>query len=278
MLTKEILRQIQPLMAPTTRTLYNKIGKNFTKYRRPDIRIVDAIVKSLGLDDKRKIIDVGAGSGNYSYALAERGYDIIALEPSQVMSDQAISIRSNVQWLTGSAEKIPLPDNSVDGAICILSAHHFKSLGKSFKEMARICRTGPIVVFTFDPRHAKDFWFADYFPNIWEHTFEVFPPIEEVKELIADISGRNVKPIIFKLPEDLNDFFMAAGWRKPEIYLDPDIRASMSGFALAKQNEVNRGIEKLNSDLATGVWASKHEYLKRMKYFDAGYRFLVAKC
>jgi 2-polyprenyl-3-methyl-5-hydroxy-6-metoxy-1,4-benzoquinol methylase len=45
-----------------------------------------------------EISDVGAGTGNYSCALARRGYTIKAIEPSIVMRSQAEQ-REAVEWL-----------------------------------------------------------------------------------------------------------------------------------------------------------------------------------
>jgi hypothetical protein len=52
----------------------------------------------------------------------------------------------------------------------------------------------------------------------------------------------------------------------------------MSGFALADQNDVNRGVEKLKKDINNGAWEIKYGHYKQKKSFDAGYRFLVATC
>jgi hypothetical protein len=30
----------------------------------------------------------------------------------------------------------------------------------------------------------------------------------------------------------MTDLFLASGWRRPEIYLDPEVRAGISSFAL----------------------------------------------
>lgn len=193
------------------------------------------------------------------------------------MRRQARKTSGNVEWLDGTAEKIPLLNNSVNGVICILALHHFESLENCFAEMARICHDGPIVIFTFDPRYAEEFWFADYFPGIWKDTFGIFPPIEDVEKLLAEITDRNVITHTFELPNDIEDYFMAAGWQKPEIYLDPEVRACMSGFTLADQTEVNRGIKKLKKNLDNGNWENKYGHLRKRKLFDSGYRFLVAK-
>ncbi len=90
-------------------------------------------------------------------------------------------------------------------------------------------------------------------------------------------SGKNVTSHVFELPYNLSDYFAAAGWRKPEIYLDPIIRSCMSAFAVANQRKIEEGIRKLKQDLETGQWDKDFGYLKKQESLDVGYRFIVAK-
>ena len=264
-------------MVHSSKTTYNTIGKEYSRHRRPDTRIVDTICEFLGLPPGSRIADIGAGTGNYARALAERGYRVTAVEPSHVMREQAEMASDKVHWLHGFAEQIPLQNNSVHGVICVLASHHFKSLGDAFAEMGRICGRGPIVVFTFDARQAEPFWFAEYWPQIWNKTLDIFPPLQTVTELFLYKTGRIVRSEAFALPDDLADNFMAAGWRRPEMYFDSTVRACMSGFALEDQTVVESGLKRLKQDLDTGAWVAKHGHLMPRKSFDAGYRFLVAE-
>lgn len=68
---------------------YNTIGKGYTKHRQADIRIVDLLYSLLNLPNGSVIADIGAGTGNYSLALAHKGYKMKAVEPSIVMRTQS---------------------------------------------------------------------------------------------------------------------------------------------------------------------------------------------
>ena len=105
-------------------TLYNSIGAGYNNTRQPDLRIVEQLVSLLDLPPESTIADVGAGTGNYSNAIADRGHQVIAIEPSEVMQSQR-KPHDRVSWLTAAAEQIPLPDNSVDGVLVMLALHHF---------------------------------------------------------------------------------------------------------------------------------------------------------
>ena len=107
--------------------IYDSIGQSYSKFRLPDPRIVDALVNLLQLKPGRLVADIGAGIGNYSRAIAQRGFFLYAVEPSSVMCSQAIQ-HPRVNWLTGYTEDIPLPTSSVDAVICTLASHHFSHL------------------------------------------------------------------------------------------------------------------------------------------------------
>src|SRR6266436_6678041 len=71
------------------RSRYDEIGRGYTSTRAADARIVLRLIDLLGLSAGVTICDVGAGSGNYANALADRGYRILAVEPSATMARQA---------------------------------------------------------------------------------------------------------------------------------------------------------------------------------------------
>ncbi|MGA3084520.1 MAG: methyltransferase domain-containing protein [Thermodesulfobacteriota bacterium] len=236
--------------------VYNSIGKNYKVNRTADHRIVASIFDLLNLPIGSLIADIGAGTGNYSNALANLGYQIKAIEPSEEMRRQSIP-NVNVDWYSGSAESIPIPDNSVDGVIVILSLHHFSSVQTAAKEIRRICPNGPIVVFTFDPREGEESWLKNYFPEVYQKDFITFPPIHEVASMIAEENQWEKTIRKFPLPHDLTDKFMYSGWNKPEMYLHPQFRQNVSGLALAPKRLVQKGVENLRTDLETGKWDEK---------------------
>lgn len=252
--------------------IYDEIGNRYNRHRTADKRILNAIKCLLTLPSESTIADIGAGTGNYSNALADLGYKVKAVEPSKKMRNQAIQ-NNDVIWFDGTAESIPLPDNSVDGVVAVLAIHHFSSFKKAAIEFFRICPNGPIVILTFDPRECEDFWFNEYFPEIWQQAFNLFPPINDIAQSIAKEGQWSVEVHTFLIPNDLSDRFMAAGWNKPELYLDAQIRKSMSGFALAEPTIVQMGIQSLEKDLESGTWDNKFGDLRHRKDFDGGYRF-----
>ncbi|BAY09221.1 class I SAM-dependent methyltransferase [Calothrix sp. NIES-2098] len=255
--------------------IYNSIGQQYSKTRIPDIRIVNQLIDLLNLPQGSTIADIGAGTGGYSLALANQGFFVRAVEPSLVMQKQAVE-HPQVKWFTGYAENLPLPDKSVDAVISILAIHHFTHLEKAFHEMYRVIRDGTIVLLTFDIRFAQKIWLYDYFPFLWEDALR-FLPLHEQINLIQTNTQRRVEAIPLLLPHDLSDLFAAAAWRKPELYLQPEVRAGISSFALANQDLVAQGLQLLAADLSSGEWIKKYGDIRNLAEIDLGYRFICAR-
>jgi hypothetical protein len=64
------------------------------------------------------------------------------------------------------------------------------------------------------------------------------------------------------------------GWRRPEVYLDPAVRAGISSFALGNNAEIETGLTLLRTDLSDGRWQDRYGSLMDLAEIDAGYRFL----
>ncbi len=254
--------------------IYDSIGQQYTKTRVPDLRIVNTLINLLNQPKNSIIADIGAGTGGYNRAIANQGYSIYAIEPSSVMRSQAVE-HPQVKWFTGYAEALPLPDKSVDALISILAIHHFSNLEKAFCEMHRVVKSGAIVLLTFDIRLSQSMWLYDYFPWLWEDALK-FLPLNEQIEIIQSHTQRYIEAFPLMLPYDLSDLFAAAAWRRPELYLQPEVRAGISSFALADANLVEQGLKSLAADLSNGQWDVKYGDIRNVAEIDVGYRFLRA--
>ena len=91
--------------------------------------------------DPKVAVDLGAGTGLLSRALARRVPRVIAVEPDERMAavlrtrDPAIEVRQ------GRGEAIPLPDATADG-VFISSAWHWMDPERAVPEIARVLRDG----------------------------------------------------------------------------------------------------------------------------------------
>lgn len=243
--------------------LYDSIGRNYASFRRPDRRIASAIDAALG--DARSVVNIGAGTGSYEPV----GRAVVAVEPSDVMIGQRPP--EAAPCLRGSAEALPLETASVDAAMAVLTIHHWTDLERGLAEMARVARKRAVLV-TWVP-DAAPFWLTEvYFPEIASHDHEIFPTEATLVALLERMIGpADMAPL--PIPHDCADGFLCAYWRRPESYLDPEMRAAMSSFT---RIDAEPGLARLRGDLASGRWAERNRHLLALDELDLGYR--IVRC
>ncbi len=257
-------------------TLYDKIGKTYGQTRKSDSRIARKLLELLESSQALKIVDIGAGTGSYAFFLAEYGYEVLAVEPSATMRNQAIS-HPAIEWIDGYAENLPLGDRTAEAAIIMLAFHHFQDYRQALREASRVIGNGKIIIFTFDPAMISSFWLTKYFPSLIKDVESTFISMSELTNEIHSVTGNDVNVIPFRLPHNLSDSFAAVGWARPELYLDINIRNGISSFAKIDNDEVNQGVLRLQEDLQTGRWDKEYGHLRKQKQYDVGYRFVQSK-
>ncbi len=96
-------------------------------------------------------IDLGAGNGVASYALARAGWSVIALEPDPsatvgagAIRDLAASEGLDIDVRDGLGESMPIPDGTVDLVLARQVLHHARDLGQLCREVARVLRPGGV--------------------------------------------------------------------------------------------------------------------------------------
>jgi SAM-dependent methyltransferase len=243
--------------------LYDRIGTRYAATRASDPRIAALIERALG--DAAEVVNVGAGTGSYEPA----GRRVTAVEPSAAMIAQRPAGSAPV--VQARAEALPFADASFDAAMATLTLHHWSDWRAGVAEMRRVGR-GRIVILTWDPAVAGSFWLThDYFSAGAIADASRCPP---PGELLDAAGGGELWPV--PIPCDCRDGFMAANWARPEAYLDAAVRANISLFSLLPAATVERGLERLASDLASGEWHRRHGRLRTLAELDLGYRLVVA--
>ena len=240
--------------------LYDRIGRGYGAYRRPDARVAAAIDAALG--EAVTIVNVGAGAGSYEPG----GRRVVAVEPSAAMIAQRPP--GAAPALQASATDLPFRDAAFDATLAILTVHHWPDRTRGLAELARVAAC--VVLLTWDPATPR-FWLVDeYFPDIWAIDRPIFPTLDELRRRLGPIEVRPVP-----VPHDCTDGFVGAYWRRPEAYLDPGVRGAMSTFA--KLTDAEPGLARLHRDLADGTWRRRHADLLDLEELDLGYRLVIRR-
>ncbi|MFM5884644.1 MAG: class I SAM-dependent methyltransferase [Novosphingobium sp.] len=239
--------------------IYDTIGLNYADLRKPDPRIAKAILEALGSGGS--VVNVGAGTG--SYEPIDR--QVVAVEPSiEMIRKRAANAAPAIH---ASAESLPFDDNSFDSAMAILTVHHWHDKPAGLRELRRVAR-GRVVLLTFDP--ASRPWLTDYVPELAALDEAQMPPLDAYEKWLGPV---RVEPLL--VPHDCSDGFLYAYWRRPQAYLDPRLRSGSSSFWALP--DVDKGMERLARDLATGEWERRYAELLSRDAYDAGYRLIVTK-
>ncbi|MER7706941.1 class I SAM-dependent methyltransferase [Kitasatospora sp. NPDC097605] len=91
-----------------------------------------------------RVLDLGAGTGKLTATLVELGAEVVAVEPDPAMLAELHRSLPGVRALRGSAEVIPLPDDSVD-AVLAGNAMHWFDLAVAGPEIARVLAPGGVL-------------------------------------------------------------------------------------------------------------------------------------
>jgi len=243
--------------------LYDTIGATYTVTRRTEPRIAARTWDALG--DARTVLNVGAGTGSYE----PPGRAVTAVEPSALMRAQRPA--GAAPCVAAAAESLPFADRSFDAALAFATVHHWPDPIAGLREMRRVARR--VVVFTHDTSDTgwrRRFWLTrDYLPEA-AGLLVGRPSLTELARAI----GAGVEPV--PIPWDCADGFFEAYWRRPEAYLDDQVRRGMSVWARVGPQAEQRAVRSLRADLVSGRWAERNRDLVALDAAELGLRLLVA--
>ncbi|MGH2937549.1 MAG: class I SAM-dependent methyltransferase [Solirubrobacterales bacterium] len=249
--------------AVATRVDYETHGRDYAQRRRADPRIAAAIQLALG--EARTVVNVGAGAGSYE----PRDRWVLAVEPSATMRAQRPADAAPA--LACGAESMPLDDESVDAAMACVTIHHWPERNRGLAELRRVAR-GRVVVFTFE-LDALIPWQLDYFAEPMALERPRFGTVEEVAVELGGATRIETIPT----PADCTDGFFDAYWNRPEMLLDPAVRASQSIWQLVEPEVQERIIARLAADLESGRWDDEHGDLRGQESYEGSLRLVISE-
>ncbi len=101
-----------------------------------------------------RVVDLAAGTGKLTRALAARGFQVVAVEPVAEMR-AVIERGKRVTAVAGTAEAIPLAGASAD-AVTVAQAFHWFDGPRALAEIARVLRPRGVLALVFNRRPSED--------------------------------------------------------------------------------------------------------------------------
>ncbi|MQY06801.1 class I SAM-dependent methyltransferase [Actinomadura macrotermitis] len=120
---------------------------------------LDSVRWTLG-EKPRTVLDLGAGTGILTRVLLEEGHHVTAAEPDEAMREMIGASSAELSVLPSSAEKIALPDGSVD-AVLASHAYHWFDPEPAHAEIARVLRPGGLFAALWNLRDESVPWSAE---------------------------------------------------------------------------------------------------------------------
>ena len=92
-----------------------------------------------------RVLDVACGTGALTLAAAKRvgqGGSVAGLDANPEMLTVARRKSTQIEWMEGKAETLPLPDNSFDAVVSQFGFMFFEDKAQALREMMRVLRPG----------------------------------------------------------------------------------------------------------------------------------------
>jgi ubiquinone/menaquinone biosynthesis C-methylase UbiE len=230
---------------------YDGVGTDFdaVRDRRPDAQRIwcERVRCYLADPPPRGIVDVGSGTGIWSKALAESfGCRVYAVEPSDGMRARAAVARPHprVDYVSGHAAALPLPDESVSAAWLSTVIHHFPDLALAARELRRVLEPGgPVLIRSGYPGRQDEIELFHLFPGAMR-VAETWPRLGRVITAFEDAGF--VFEAIERVREPTFDSYDEV------LELLPLMRRSDTALVGLDDEEWDKGISAIEWAQATG--------------------------
>jgi SAM-dependent methyltransferase len=137
----------------------SSFGAAADSYQRGRPEYPQSVVEWLVPRRAKTVLDLGAGTGKLTRPLVEAGLKVTAVEPSEGMRSQFAAAVPGAVVLAGTAERIPLPDASVD-AVVVAHAWHWFDPARAVPEVARVLVPGGTLSLVWNDRDETEPWMA----------------------------------------------------------------------------------------------------------------------
>jgi SAM-dependent methyltransferase len=122
--------------------LFGVIGAlSMVRGREPDARLAAELAELQASDT---VVDIGCGPGAAVRYAASKGATATGVDPASIMLRTARLLTHNnrVKYVEGTAESLPLPDESATVAWSIATVHHWHNVDEGLHEVKRVLKPG----------------------------------------------------------------------------------------------------------------------------------------
>ena len=100
------------------------------------------VVRALNLKPGERVLDLAAGTGGSTAALAETGAHVIACDLSEGMIEVGRQRHPELEFVQGDATDLPFEDASFDAVTISFGLRNVQNTEKALQEMSRVTKPG----------------------------------------------------------------------------------------------------------------------------------------
>jgi demethylmenaquinone methyltransferase/2-methoxy-6-polyprenyl-1,4-benzoquinol methylase len=228
---------------------YSRQAQTYDETRSASPSVLEPVREALAGAHGPRLADIGGGTGNYSQALRDEGWDPVVVDRQPEMLARAAA--KGLETVEADACELPLADASVDAVLLISMLHHVEDPPAALAEARRILRPGGrLALMVFTREDIEGLWLSDYFPSTRAWMLESHPTLAE---LLAMLPGARRIEVVFR---DLEDASLAALAGYPEKLVDPAWNRQTSYFERLERDHPDEhaaGLARLRDELAAGT-------------------------
>ncbi len=160
--------------------------------------------------DESTVVDIGTGEGQVARYLAERGHDVIGVDPVAAQVEVAATRRHLERergYVRAGADRLPIATGSVDVAVACLVFEHIDQVDEALAEVARILKPGGRFVFLLNHpllQTPDSGWIDDQVLDPPEQYWRIGPYLEEAATIEEVQKGVSIRFIHRPLSRYIN--------------------------------------------------------------------------
>jgi len=221
---------------------YDRIAYRYDAHRSGGGPYLDNIALRARLCGARRVIEIGAGTGNNTAAFMQaHPCELLAVDLSGGMLRQAKAKGIRAHWIQAAGDCLPLPRASAGFLFGVYMLHYVGNLVAFFEECRRVLCWGGALAFVtachgWIGRHPMN----RYFPSFARIDQTRFPSIEQVMQGMEDAGCRRIGAETFvDAPRPIDQQYLARVEGK-----------FISTFDLLPPAEYAEGLARLRADVA----------------------------
>jgi len=175
-----------------------------------------------------RVVDLGAGTGKGTRAIAALGHKVIAVEPSDGMRGALWSslgalpeeVAKRITIVAGGAENIPVESGSVD-AVAVFQAWHWFDAKAAAAESARVLQPGGWLSMAWHHRSVDVGWCRELSDIVERH--ENLPDDEEAPPVASEFRPVETEIFTYGMRQSVEDLVLhASTWSYVAIHAERD--------------------------------------------------------